>query len=194
MRWSSWRPYGISLQALCTLRISELRTVKISNLIEEDGNYFIYITPHNMSVKFAKTRQACFIPLPDDIIANVVEWFEYLKTLGFKDNDPLFPAVDNRFTETNLLRQTMRKDGIKSDTTIRDVFKKAFEAAGFEYINPHSFRRTIVQYAQTQSPVFFNAVRQNLGHSSIDTTLSSYGHLSDLDQRNIIAGNRTAFE
>ena len=178
----------ISLQALCTLRISELRTVKMESLIEEDGSYFVYVSPHNMSVKFAKTRQACFVPLPEDIIANVIEWHDYLKTLGFKDSDPLFPAVDNRFTETNLLRQTIRKDEIKSDTTIRDIFRKAFEGAGFEYINPHSFRRTIAQYAQIQSPAFLNAVRQNLGHNSIDTTLSSYGHLSDLDQRKIISG------
>jgi len=177
----------ISLQALCTLRISELRTVKIENLIEEDGSYFIYVSPHNMSVKFAKTRQACFLPLPNDIISNVIEWYEYLKGLGFKDNDPLFPVVDNRFIETNLLRQTMRKDEIKSDTTIRGVFKKAFECAGFDYINPHSFRRTIAQYAQTQSPAFMNAVKQNLGHSSIDTTLSSYGQLSYLDQRRAIS-------
>lgn len=32
----------ISLQALCSLRISELRTVKIKNLIQEDGVYFIW--------------------------------------------------------------------------------------------------------------------------------------------------------
>ena len=68
-------------------------------------------------------------PLPEDIKVNVIEWHEYLKILGFKDNDPLFPVIDNRFTETNLLRQTMRKDEIKSDTTIRDIFKKAFERA-----------------------------------------------------------------
>jgi len=177
----------ISLQALCTLRISELRTVKMENLIEEDGSYFIYVSPHNMSVKFAKTRQACFLPLPNDIISNVAQWYEYLKELGFKDNDPLFPVVDNRFTETNLLRQTIRKNEIKSDTTIRNVFKEAFERVGYEYINPHSFRRTIAKYAQTQSPAFLNAVRQNLGHSSIDTTLNSYGNLSHLDQRNVIS-------
>lgn len=141
-----------------------------------------------MSVKFAKTRQACFIPLPNDIIANVIEWFEYLKGLGFKDSDPLFPVIDNRFTQTNLLSQAIRKDEIKSDTTIRAVFKNAFECAGFDYINPHSFRRTIAHYAQTQSPLFFNAVRQNLGHSSIDTTLNSYGQLSHLDQRRAISG------
>lgn len=176
----------ISLQALCTLRISELRTVKLKNLIEEDGQYFIYVCPKSMSVKFAKTRHVAFVPIAGDLIRNVIEWRDYLKGLGFKDNDPLFPAIDNRFAQTNLLEQTIRKEQIKSDTTIRDIFKNAFEAAGYEYIKPHSFRKTLAMYAQNKSPAFLNAVRQNLGHSSIDTTLSSYGQLSVAEQRRII--------
>ncbi len=178
----------ISLQALCGLRISELRSIRMKNLIEENGQYFIYVSPKSMAnVKFAKTREANFAALPDDIINNVLTWFNYLKSLDFRDSDPLFPVVDNRFTETNLLQQTMRKDGIKSDTTIRDIFKKAFEAAGFEYIKPHSFRKTVARHAEYQTPAYLNAVRQNLGHKNIDTTLSSYGQLSSAEQRRIIS-------
>lgn len=177
----------VSLQALCTLRISELRTVKMKNLVEEDGHYFIYVCPKSMSVKFAKTRHAVFIPLPDDIIANAIQWHDYLRSLGFKDADPLFPKVDNHFARTNLLEQKIRKEAIKSDTTIRNIFRGAFETAGFEYIKPHSFRKTRARYAETQSPAFLNAVRQNLGHESIDTTLSSYGQLSVAEQRKIIS-------
>jgi len=146
----------ISLQALCGLRISELRSVKMQNLIGEDGQYFIYVTPKNMNVKFAKTREANFMTLPDDIKNNVLDWFEYLKSLGFKDNDPLFPVINNRFGTTSLLIQTMQKDGIKSDTTIRNIFRTAFEAAGFEYIKPHSFRKTMVRHTQHQSPSLFS--------------------------------------
>jgi len=177
----------VSLQALCALRISELRTVKMKNLIEEDGAYFIYVTPKSMSVKFAKTRQVAFVSLPDDIKANVLSWREDLESLGFKDSDPLFPKIDNTFNSLNLLEQSIKKEEIKSDTTIRDVFKKAFQSAGLPYINPHSFRNTLARYAQNKSPAFLNAVRQNLGHSSIDTTLSSYGQLSVADQRQIIS-------
>ncbi|NCO03586.1 MAG: site-specific integrase [Alphaproteobacteria bacterium] len=177
----------VSLQAICTLRISELRTVKLKNLIEQDGRYFIYVCPKNMNVKFGKTRHVVFIPLPDDIITNVIDWRDYLRSIGFSESDPLFPKVDNRFGTKNLLEQKIKKEIIKSDTTIRNVFKKAFIEAGFEYIRPHSFRSTLARYAQTQSPAFLNAVRQNLGHESIDTTLSSYGHLSVDDQIEIIS-------
>lgn len=172
----------ISLQAMCALRINELRTVTLQNIIEEDGVYFLHVTPKNMAVKFAKTRQAVFLDLGKDILQNVVDWRDYLISLGFKKNDPLFPAIDNRFNQFNLLEQSINKRIIQSDVTIRNVFKDAFVNAGFEYINPHSFRRTIALYAQNQSPAFMNAVRQNLGHSSIDTTFNSYGSLSFFDQ------------
>lgn len=177
----------VSLQALCTLRVSELRTVKIKSLIEEDGVYFIYVCPKNMHTKFAKTRYAVFVPLPDEIIANVIEWRDYLMTLGFQGDDPLFPIIDNSFNSQNLLEQSIQKVEIKSDTTIRNVFRRAFENAGIPYINPHSFRKTLARFAQTQSSEFLNAVRQNLGHSSIDTTLNSYGQLSVADHRNAIS-------
>lgn len=177
----------ISLQALCTLRINELRTVKIKNLIQEDEKYFIYVTPKNMQVKFAKTRHVNFLTLPQDIIDNVIEWRERLLSLGFKESDPLFPRIDDRFAENNLLEQSVHYDCIKSETTIRQIFKKAFETAGYDYIKPHNFRKTLVRFAETQSPAFLNAIRQNLGHVSIDTTLSSYGQLSEADQRQNIS-------
>lgn len=177
----------ISLQALCTLRVSELRTVKLKSLIEEDGEHFIYVCPKDMQTKFAKTRSAVFVSLPDDIKANVLDWRDYLVTLGFSERDPLFPVIYNGFNQRNLLEAKVKKSGIKSDTTIRHIFKNCFENAGCKYLNPHSFRKTLARYAQKKSPEFLNAVRQNLGHSSIDTTLNSYGHLSDYDQRRAIA-------
>jgi len=111
-----------SLQALCTLRIGELCTVKLRSLIEENGSYFIYVSPKHMSVKFAKTRNVNFIPLPKDIFTNVIGWRDYLQSLGFKDSDPLFPVIDNRFGKKSLLEQTLSTNGISSDTTIRHIF------------------------------------------------------------------------
>lgn len=180
----------ISLQALCTLRISELRTVKLKNVINENGHYFIHVTPKSMNPKFAKTRQAVFVGLPEDIKENVLSWIARLRELGFKDADPLFPKMDNSFNANNLLESSVIDKGIKSDTVIRDIFKKALHSAGYEYLAPHTFRKTLARYAQFQSPAFLNAVRQNLGHSSIDTTLSSYGQLSSADQMKIMSDNR----
>jgi integrase len=183
----------ISLHALCSLRVSELRTVKLSSIIEEDGVYFIYVCPKLMETKFAKTRHVIFLRLPKDIQENILRWKERLITLGYKNDDPLFPAIDNRFNAENLLEDQICPNGIRSNTTIRNIFKKAFEHAGLEYINPHSFRNTIARHAQKESPQYLNAIRQNLGHSSIDTTLNSYGQLSVYDQRNTIAKTKLDF-
>jgi integrase/recombinase XerD len=103
----------ISLQALCTLRISELQTVKIKNLIEESGQYFIYVCPKSMSVKNAKTRHAVFVPLPRDIIQNVLQWYDHIRLLGFKETDPLFPKVDSRFEIDNMLEKRLKREAIK---------------------------------------------------------------------------------
>lgn len=173
----------VSLQALCGLRISELRTVKLKNLIQEEGDYFIHVNPKDMEVKFAKTRQANFMSLPQDVINNVLTWRDYLIARGFKDKDSLFPQIPHQFGQSNFLESNPQHRPIQSNTTILNTFRKAFESEGYEYYRPHSFRHTIVRYAEKQTPEFRNAVRQSLGHSSIDTTFQSYGQLSESEQR-----------
>ncbi|MCP4394606.1 MAG: site-specific integrase [Alphaproteobacteria bacterium] len=178
----------ISLQVLCGLRISELRTVKLKNLIldKKAGNYMIYVSPRDMVVKFAKTRHAYFMPFPEDIKSNVIEWREELEALEFEAKDPLFPIIPTKFNQYNLLEPQIKKLGIKSNTTVRDIFKRAFARAGHEYLRPHSFRHSIIRWAEEHRPKFLNATRQSLGHSSIDTTLQSYGNLAPVEQGQII--------
>jgi len=173
----------ISLQALCGLRVSELRTVKIKNLICEEGDYFIYVNPKDMEVKNAKIRQANFMPLDQDIVHNLISWRDCLLEQDFKEKDPLFPKISSKFNQHNLLESKVEIETIRSNTSIRDVFKKAFQEAGYHYLRPHSFRHTIVRFAEKQTPEFLNAVRQALGHSSINTTFQSYGELSEYEQR-----------
>jgi len=75
----------------------------------------------------------------------------------------------------------------KSNTPIREIFKKSFSNAGLEYIRSHSFRHTIARWAEKHSPELLNAIRQKLGHKSIQTTLQSYGEISQYDQANRIS-------
>ena len=184
----------ISLNALCGLRISEIRTVKIKNLIQEEGKYFIYVNPKDMVVKGAKLRNANFMNLPQDIIDNIINWKDYLLKQGFQNKDPLFPIIPSNFNQYNLLESNLKAQEIKSNTTIRNIFEKAFTTAGCEYINPHNFRHTIIRFAEKQTPEFLNAVRQSLGHKSINTTLQSYGELSQYEQRNRISGFEYDFD
>jgi integrase/recombinase XerD len=177
----------ISLNALCGLRISELRTVKIKNLIFEDEVWFVYVNPKDMKSKNATTRRSPFVQLPQDITNNVINWkIELEQKHGFKDKDPLFPKIPRSFNWQNLLESRVKKEEINSTSAIRNVFESSFKAADLPYINPHNFRHTRARFAAKQSPEYLNATRQALGHKSIDTTLNSYGELSFEEQKIII--------
>ena len=173
----------VSLQALCGLRISELRTVRIKSLIYEDGVWFIDVNPKYMKVKNSKQRNAYFMKLPDDILQNVLAWRDYLISIGFKPLDYLFPIIPSKFNQHNMLESKIENIGIKSNTTIREIFKKSFVSAGYEYYNPHSFRKTHARYAEKVSQVFYKAVSKSLGHSSRDVTDRSYGDISVVEQQ-----------
>ncbi|MCT4574878.1 MAG: site-specific integrase [Alphaproteobacteria bacterium] len=179
----------ISMQALGCFRVSELRTIKMRNLIPNENKYLVYVNPKDMNdVKRAKTREVFLLPLEQDILDNVLRWRDYLKEEeGFSERDPLFPAIPCNFKPRGLWGSNIKKHEIKSNSTIRMIFKQAFENAGYDYIRPHSFRHTVARWAERKTPELLNAVRQNLGHKSIQTTLQSYGELSSYDQGNRIS-------
>lgn len=168
----------ISLNAACGLIISELRTVKMKNLIREDGGWFIYANPKDMKVKNSMPRRSPFVQAPQDIIHNIINWKSELIKIGFGGKDPIFPKIMSSFNQLNFLESAITKEEIKSGSQIRDIFKKAFNDAGYEYINPHNFRHTRARFASKQSPEYLNATRQVLGQKNIDTTPGSYGELS----------------
>lgn len=109
----------VCLQALCGLRVSELRTVKIRSIICEDGKYFVHINPKIIQTKFAKTRNANFLSLPENTTKTVIDWKNYLLSIGFIGDDFLFPQVQNSFTQGSLIEKKITKKEIKSTTTIR---------------------------------------------------------------------------
>ncbi|HYM99078.1 MAG TPA: site-specific integrase, partial [Aestuariivirgaceae bacterium] len=55
----------------------------------------------------------------------------------------------------------------------------AFSRVGLDYFVPHSFRNTIVQFGERNCSSIeeFKAWSQNLGHSGMLTSLTSYGHV-----------------
>lgn len=178
----------ICLQALCGLRISELRTVKMKNFIYDKDvqSYLVYVDPKDMSVKFAKARHAFVMPFHQEWLKPVVRWYNELKELGWGDRDPLFPIIPNRFNQLNMLQPNVQKIGIKGNNAILKVFKDAFLAVGLDYYPPHTFRHMIVRWAETKTPEVFNAVRQALGHSDVKTTFAAYGAFTPKQMANAL--------
>ena len=62
-------------------------------------------------------------------------------------------------------------------TPIRDIYKRAFVATDLPYFNPHSFRDMLVRHAMALelTPERMKAWSQNLGHTDVLTTFTSYG-------------------
>jgi integrase/recombinase XerD len=128
--------------------------------------------------KFSKTFPTYFLPVGDDIRAIFEDWMKHLRcALLWGPDDPLFPktrvahGANRHFGAGGLERA-----GWRDSAPIRAIFRKAFKAAGLPYLNPHSFRHAVAKHGQMicRSLEDLKAISQNLGHSSIKTTLTHY--------------------
>jgi integrase len=143
-----------------------------------------------VATKNGKTIPATFFPVGADIRGVVEDWIEYLTTqLHWGPDDPLFPATRVEAGPD----QTFRPVGLdhRHWTTaepIRDIFRRAFDSAGLPYYPPHRLRKTLVLLGEVlcQTPEQFKAWSQNLGHSDVLTTFTSYGELTAARQADVI--------
>jgi integrase len=135
-----------------------------------------------VATKFGKSFDTYFFPVGDDVRLIVEEWAEYLgRELLWGPDDPLFPATrmdtgpDRLFHAVGLERKHWSSAG-----PIREVFRRAFAAAGLPYFAPHRLRNTLVALGQKRchSPEEFKVWSQNLGHSQVLTTFTNYGNVS----------------
>jgi integrase/recombinase XerD len=143
-----------------------------------------------VNTKFSKTFSTYFFPVGEHIHQIVYDWVRYLKEeLLWGNDDPLFPKTkvingdDRVFKAHGLMRENW-----STASSIRTIFKDAFEAADLPYYNPHSFRKTLVSLGQTicQSPEEFKAWSQNLGHEDVMTTFYSFGEVQEHRQGEIM--------
>jgi integrase len=153
--------------AVASLRLKHI------NLI--DG--CVYQDAREVKTKNSKTFTTYFLPLDPEYLATFTAWVTYLRTEKlFGPDDALFPppriqAVDGAFTVTGLKRGTYQ-----NANAIRAAIKDAFSHADLPQFTPHAFRKTLVKWADTFYPTreAFKAFSQNIGHSSVITTVSAY--------------------
>jgi len=145
-----------------------------------------------VETKFSKTFETYFFPVGEGVRTVVSEWVSFLRDEKLWGNDdPLFPAtriclgIGRQFEAVGLARKHW-----SNATPIRTIFRVAFVRAGLPYLNPHSFRNTLVQLGQEicKTPEQFKAWSQNLGHEKVLTTFLSYGEVAYLRQGEIIRG------
>lgn len=171
---------GVRDKALITLKLKHVDVTR--ELVIQDAR--------EVETKFAKHIETTFFPVGDDLKHIVAEWVQYMQNdLRYSPDAPLFPRTrlehdsNNAFTNAGLEPQRWQ-----TADPVREILRKAFEAAALPYFNPHSFRHMLVEvgYQVCKTPEEWKAWSQNLGHESVQTTYASYGELSPGRQAEVI--------
>ncbi len=169
-------------------RDSAVASMKLKHIDLIAGS--VYQDAREVRTKFRKTFITYFFPVGDEVRKVVEEWVAYLREVKLCGNDdPLFPKTLIKYGASCQFEVAgLDRKGWKNATPICKIFKEAFERAGLQYFNPHSFRNTLVQLGQDvcKTPEQFKAWSQNLGHEKVLTTFLSYGEVACQRQGKII--------
>jgi len=149
----------------------------------------VYQDAREVKTKNAKTFTTFFLPVDSEYLACFTDWVNHLqRELLFGPDDALFPPakvkpIDGEFKVVGLERAIY-----KNANAIRAVIKEAFTRADLPVFTPHAFRKTLVKWADTryQTREAFKAFSQNIGHTSVVTTISAYCPVSLEQQKKLI--------
>jgi integrase len=171
---------GARASALASFRLGHVNVAE--SVVEQDAR--------TVRTKFAKTFRTDFHRLVPGAAEIVADWCAELKREhAFGSNDPLFPQADIGLdADGGFAAVGLSRKGWATSAPVRDVFKRAFAAAGLPYKNPHLMRDMLVHayMAMDLTPAQFKAVSQSLGHSDVLTTFTSYGQLPTHMQSGLI--------
>lgn len=157
--------------AVASLRLKHI------NLI--DG--CVYQDAREVNTKNAKTITTFFLPVDAEYMATFQVWVKYLRSEKlFGPDDPLFPPIAVKPVEGEFAPIGFKRETYKNANTIRQAIREAFINADLPPFTPHAFRKTLVKWADTAYPTreAFKAFSQNIGRSSVVTTISAYCPIS----------------
>ncbi len=167
----------IAFTAMTAARVAALASFRLEHVNLAEG--CVEQDARTVRTKFAKTFRTYFTPTGSEALGILTDWTgELQRDHLWGPADPLFPATAMGLSETGEFTPIgLARHGWASTSPIREVFKRAFAAAGLPYYNPHSFRDMLVRYAMTLdlTPEAMKAWSQNLGHADVLTTFTSYG-------------------
>lgn len=169
----------LSLFLLTTPRISSLMHARIGRIkyFREYETWAFIQDPREQTTKYSRNITAFFIGQSEDIIQNVLKWQNELICKGRRKSDFLFPKITPSFTADGSAVIVLTKEGIKSESQIREAVKEAFQNNGLPYLKPHSFRHSIARKVRKEPDATNKliALAENLGQKSgMATIITSY--------------------
>ncbi|QYK39825.1 MAG: site-specific integrase [Paracoccaceae bacterium] len=172
-------------------RDGALASFQLGNVDLVDG--CVHQDARQVNTKFAKSFTTWFFPVDPIYRATLEAWIGTLRQQHmFGPGDPLFPkarmgVIDGAFTAVGLSREPFG-----NAAKVREVVKRAFQAAELPAVNPHSFRDMLVAFGSEicVGPAAFKAWSMNLGHDSVVTTMSAYCNIPVSSQREVMKGMR----
>ena len=180
----------VAMAAITGARANALASFQLGHV--DLAGSFIEQDAREVRTKFGKTFRTYFMLVCDGALEIVAEWIgELERDHLWGPADPLFPATRMGLGATGGFEvQGLARRGWATTTPIRDIFKRAFAAAGLPYFNPHSFRDMLVRHAMALdlSPELMKSLSQNLGHTDVLTTFTSYGTVPVHRQGELIRG------
>ena len=184
----------IAFTLLTAARVGALASFQLGHVDMAGG--FVDQDARTVQTKFAKTFRTYFMDLGGDALGIVRDWVDELALKHlWGPGDPLFPSTEMGLNEAgNFAAKGLLRGGWSTTGPVREIFQRAFTAAGLPYFNPHSFRDMLVRYAMTLnlSPEGMKAWSQNLGHAEVLTTFTSYGVVQAHRQGELIRAMATA--
>lgn len=169
----------IAFTALTAARVGALATFQLQHVNVVEG--YVEQDARVVATKFGKTFRTYFMTAVGDALAIFEAWVAELRHEHlWAPTDPLFPATRMGLNAAGVFSPLgLERRAWATTQPIRDIFRRAFTAAGLPYFNPHSFRDMLVHHAMklNQTPELMKAWSQNLGHDDVLTTFTSYGQV-----------------
>lgn len=171
--------FGIRDGALISLRLKH---------IDVDRKQ-VFQDAREVRTKFSKTSVVDWFPMGEDIEAIVTDWIAELRMMGAGDDAPFCPTTPFK---PWLGASSIELHFLTTAAPVRQVLKKAANAAGVPYFKPHAVRSTVAVMCNEWTSSFKErkAFSQNFGHEKIDTTDKYYGVVDEDSKREIFAKMR----
>ncbi|WP_085311459.1 site-specific integrase [Planktotalea arctica] len=165
--------------AVASLRLKHINMV--------DG--CVYQDAREVKTKNSKTFTTYFLPVDPEYLDVFKGWMDFLrKEKLFGPDDALFPPPKNEVVDGSFKVTGFRRETYKTANALRQAIREAFLRADLPAFTPHAFRKTLVKWADTKYPSreAFKAFSQNIGHTSVITTISAYCPVSTERQAELI--------